>query len=308
MSLAPEYQALLDGLAAEPGPTFAEMGPEGGREAYRLMRPLNPELAVGEVRDGSAPGPAGDISLRIYTPEGAGPFPVLVYFHGGGWVIGDLDTADAACRDLCRTAGCVVVSVDYRLAPEHPYPAAVDDAYAATRWAADNAQALNGNGRLAVGGESAGGNLAAVVSLRARDLEAPQIDFQLLAYPVTDCDLSRESYQRLADGYLLTTETMQYFWDIYCPDPDQRARPDASPIRAASLADLPPALVVVGEYDPLVDECRAYAGALERAGSTVELMVCDGLIHDFFATAALFQASRPPFEAACGRLKAALTE
>lgn len=306
MSLAPEYQAMLDALAAEPGPTFAEMGPDGGREAYRLMRPLNAELAVGEVREGSAPGPAGTIPLRIYTPEGPGPFPVLVFFHGGGWVIGDLDTADAACRDLCRTSGCVVVSVAYRLAPEHPYPAAVDDAYAATRWVADNLQEFKGNGRLAVAGESAGGNLAAVVCLRARDLEAPRIDFQLLAYPVVDCDLTRESYQRLADGYLLTTETMQYFWDLYCPDPDQRLRADASPLRAASLAGLPPALVVVGEYDPLVDEGRAYAAALEAAGSAAELMVCEGLIHDFFATAALFQASRPPFEAACRRLSAAL--
>jgi acetyl esterase len=269
------------------------------------MRPANPDLAVAGVADRSIPGPAGAIPVRIYTPEGTGTFPVYVNFHGGGWVIGDLETADAACRDICRTVGCVVVSVDYRLAPEHRFPAAVDDSFAATAWVAQNMEALRGNGRLAVGGESAGGNLAAVVAQMARDAGAPRIDFQLLLYPVTDCDLSRPSYAANGKGYMLELETMRWFWDEYCPDAAQRLDPRASPMRAGNLADLPPALVVTAEFDPLRDEGEAYGHALRAAGTTVELQRYDGLVHDFLATAQMFSASRAAFEAVCTKLRQA---
>lgn len=305
MPLAPEYQAMLAELAAAEAPPISELPPETAREVYRLMRPAAPDLTVGAVRDLEIPGPGGAIALRVYSPEGSGPFPVFVNFHGGGWVIGDLETADGVCRDLCRTAACVVVSVAYRLAPEHRFPAAVEDAMAATRWAAENQAELNGNGRLAVGGESAGGNLAAVVCLQARH-NGPPIDFQLLLYPVTDCDLERPSYQANGQGYLLETDTMRWFWEQYCPDVEERATPAASPLREADLSGLPPALVVTAEFDPLRDEGEAYAAALKAAGSPVEAVRYDGLVHDFFGTAGVFEASRPGFEHACRALQRAL--
>ncbi len=306
MPLAPEYQAMLAEMAAAEGPAMTDLPPAQARELYRLMRPANPDLRVGSVRDERIPGPAGEIPVRIYTPEGAGPFPVFVNYHGGGWVIGDLDTADGVCRSICRDAACVVVSVDYRLAPEHPFPAAADDAYAAVVWTAGHQQALAGNGRLAVGGESAGGNLATVACLRARDGAGPRIDFQLLAYPVTDCDLDRQSYQDNGAGYLLERDTMRWFWDHYCPDAAARRGTDASPLNA-DLSGLPPALVVTAEFDPLRDEGLAYARALESAGVTVQTLDCAGLVHDFFATAGLFEASRAPFQQACQALRQALT-
>jgi acetyl esterase len=306
MALAPEYQALRAELAAAGGPAIADLTPEQGREMYRLMRPLDPEIAVGAVADRAVPGPAGAIPVRIYTPSGPGPFPVYVNFHGGGWVIGDLDTADAVCRDISTAAGCVVVSVGYRLAPEHRYPAALEDAAAATRWVAEHMTELSGNGRLAVGGESAGGNLAAVVCRQARDHGGPDIHFQLLAYPVTDCDLQRPSYQENGQGYLLELDTMRWFWDHYCPDPQLRLDPDASPIRAGDLSELPAALVVTAEFDPLRDEGEAFAAALKQAGNAVEAVRYPGLVHDFFATARLFQASRGGFEHACRALRNAL--
>lgn len=304
MPLAPEYAAMFAAMAEQPGPAIADMTPVQAREVYRLMRPANPDLTVGSVQDNTCPGPDGNpIGLRIYTPEGPGPFGVLVYYHGGGWVIGDLDCSDAACRDLCRTAGIVVVSVDYRLAPEHQYPAAADDCIAATAWCAANTSALNGNGQLAVGGESAGGNLAAVVAQQARDHAGPAIVFQLLLYPVVNCDMSSGSYIENADGPLLETSTMHWFWDHYCPDTAQRNEPKASPLQAMSLADLPPALVLTAEFDPLRDEGKAYADALQAAGNAAEYHCYDGLVHDFFATAQMFKASRPGLELACERLR-----
>jgi acetyl esterase len=306
MPLVPEYEALLANLAAAEGPPFSQLSPDEGRAIYRMMRPLNPDIAVGRVADTSVPGPAGDIPVRVYTPQGAGPFPVLVNFHGGGWVIGDLDTADAVCRDLCGSAGCVVVSVAYRLAPEHRYPAAVEDAWAATTWVAKNMSELHGNGRLAVGGESAGGNLAAVVCLWARDRGGPKIHFQLLLYPVTDHDFERDSYRANGKGYILELDTMRWFWDHYCPEPLRRAEPNASPLRAANMRDLPPALVVTAEFDPLRDEGEAYARALRAAGNQVEVVRYDGLVHDFLATAAMFEPSRRGFESTARTLRAHL--
>lgn len=307
MPLTPEYQAMLAQLAAQPGPPMSALAPAEGRAMYRMMRPLNPDIAVGSVTDRTIPGPAGAIPVRVYAPPGAGPFPVLVNFHGGGWVIGDLDTADAICRDLCSTVGCIVVSVDYRLAPEHRYPAAVDDCVAATAWVAAHMASINGNGLLAVGGESAGGNLAAVVAQHARDAGGPHIDFQLLLYPVTDCDLDRASYRENGKGYLLELDTMRWFWDNYCPDPALRESPSASPLRAARLADLPPALIVTAAFDPLRDEGEAYGRALQAAGTPVEIRRFDGLVHDFCATAQIFQSSRAAFEEICGHMRRAFT-
>jgi acetyl esterase len=264
---------------------------------------VNLDLPIHKVSDALLPGPGGDISIRIYQPQGDGPFGILVYFHGGGWVIGDLDTADAVCREIATLAEVIVVSVDYRLAPEHVYPAAVQDSYAALQWVNDNLETLQGNGKIGVGGESAGGNLAAVVAQQSRDRGGPPIAFQCLLYPVTDAEMSRPSYSENGSGYLLETTTMEWFWDTYCPDLEQRLNADASPLRAKNLADLPPALVVTAEFDPLRDEGNAYAHALQAAGNSATLMCCEGLVHDFFSTAAVFGCSRGPFEKTINALR-----
>ena len=304
MPLAPEYAAILAEAAAADAPPMTALSPAEARAMYQAMRPANPELAVAAVKDIDIPGPAGALKARVYTPEGAGPHPVLMNFHGGGWVIGDLETADGVSRDFCRTANCVVVSLDYRLAPEHQYPAAADDCIAATRWAANNMASLGGNGKLAVTGESAGGNLAAVVC-QALAAEDTDICFQLLAYPVVDHDLTRGSYAENGEGHLLETDTMRWFWDLYCPDTPRRNEPAASPLHAKSLAGQPAAMVVTAEFDPLRDEGKAYADALSAAGVDAEYHCADGLIHDFFGTAALLPCSRPAFEAACTALNKA---
>jgi acetyl esterase len=306
MPLAPEYQALLAQLAEQPGPKFTELSPEEGRAMYRLARPVNEELPIGRIEDRQVPTADGDIPIRIYTPEGEGPFGILVNFHGGGWVIGDLETADSVCREMATLGNCIVISVDYRLAPEHPYPAAVDDAYAATCWTAENASALGGSGRLGVGGESAGGNLAAVVCQKARDEQGPEIHFQFLAYPVTDHDFTRDSYARNGEGRVLDLDTMTWFWDLYCPDTTRRSEPAASPLLSQSFDDLPPAMIITAEYDPLVDEGQAYAQELADAGVPTEYVCFDGLVHDFLAHAPLMPCSRRAFDRAAAAVKAAL--
>ena len=303
MPLAPEYAAMLAEAAAAGAPPMTELSPAEARAMYQAMRPANPELTVASVKDLTIPGPGGDMTARVYTPEGAGPHPVLMNFHGGGWVIGDLETADGVSRDFCRTANCIVVSLDYRLAPEHPYPAAADDCIAATLWASKNMDALGGNGKLAVTGESAGGNLAAVAAQALTPSGKADICFQLLAYPVVDHDLTRASYAENGEGHLLETDTMRWFWDLYCPNQASRDEPTACPLKAKSLAGQPPALVVTAEFDPLRDEGKAYADALSAAGVNASYHCADGLIHDFFGTAALLPCSRPAFEAACTALK-----
>lgn len=305
MPLAPEYEAMFTALAAEPGPKISDLSPAEGRQMYGMMRPVNPEVAIGAVEDRTITTAAGELPLRIYRPAADGPHPLLISFHGGGWVIGDLDTADAVCRRMANAANCIVISVDYRLAPEHVYPAAVDDAYAATCWVAENRAELGGNGKLAVTGESAGANLAAVVCQKARDENGPSIDFQLLAYPVVDHDLSRGSYTENGEGYLLETETMAWFWEQYCP-PARRSEPAASPMLADSLTDLPPALVLTAEFDPLRDEGNAYAEALAAAGVPARSLCFDGLVHDFLATAELFECSGAAFDQVAAELKRAL--
>ena len=306
MPLHPEYDAVLKQLAATPGPALSDMPVADARAMYRMMRPAAPDLAVGRVDDRSIDGPAGAIPLRIFTPAGQGPFPIFVNFHGGGWVIGDLETADAISRELCDRVGCIVVAVDYRLAPEHRFPAAVDDCYAATKWVAANAHAIGGDARrIAVGGESAGGNLAAVVSHLARDRGGPALCFQLLAYPVTDANLDTGSYRSNAEGYLLTRATMDWFWNTYAPNARDRANPLATPLNAKNFAQLPPALVMTAEFDPLRDEGEAYSKKLKAAGVPVDYVCFDGLIHDFLAMSRQLSAVKPAADKAVASLKAA---
>jgi cation diffusion facilitator CzcD-associated flavoprotein CzcO/acetyl esterase/lipase len=244
--------------------------------AMAAQRPPGPE--VGEVVDGELPGVAGPLAYRLYRPAGAGPHPIVVYFHGGGWVLGSSDSDDPFCRDICVRTSAMVVSVDYRHAPEARFPAAVDDGFAAVRWIAANAAALGGQaGQLAVCGWSAGGNIAAGVCQLAR-AAGPQIVGQVLVTPVTDCDFTRRSYVVNGEGYGLTTSLMRWFWDHYAAEGD-RTNPKASPLRAADLSGLPPALVVTCEFDPLRDEGAAYAAAMTAAGVDARHLDCRGQIH-----------------------------
>jgi acetyl esterase len=244
--------------------------------------------------------------VRIYTPAGSGPFPVLVFFHGGGWVIGDLDTQDGACRALANGAGCLVVSVGYRLAPEHKFPAAPDDTYAATKWVAANAASINADpARIAVGGDSAGGNLTAVTAQMARQRGGPRLAFQLLIYPVTDGACDTASYRDNADGYLLTKEMMLWFWNHYVRNPEERFNSMASPLRAQSLKGLPPALVQTAEFDPLRDEGEAYAARLQEAGVPVKLTRYDGMIHGFFGMASVIDRATTAIGEAAEALRSA---
>jgi acetyl esterase len=262
-----------------------------------------PDVELAALEDRSIPGPGGEVPVRISTPLDAGDPPaVVVYLHGGGWVVGDLDTHDRTTQRLAEATGAVVVSVDYRLAPEHRFPAAADDAYAATAWAAE----AYGPSHLVVAGDSAGGNLAAVVSQMARDRGGPSIDHQLLVYPVIDHAMDTESYAVNGTDHFLTRTKMAWFWDQYCPG-DERAEPYASPIRCGDLSGLPPASVLTAEMDPLRDEGEAYAGALRAAGVPTQSMRGDGLFHGFFGLDELLPDAQPAWTWAVERVRAAIS-
>jgi len=267
-------------MAAMNLPTLDSMPVDEARAFYAQMsttRPPGPD--VGEIVDGVLPGATGDLAYRLYRPPTPGPHPIVVFFHGGGWVVGDAVSDDPLCRDLCVRSDAIVISADYRHAPEHRFPAAVDDAMAAVRWVADNAEALGGMpGRLAVCGWSAGGNLAAVVSRLTRDAGGPHIVGQVLLTPPTDGDLTRASYVENADGYGLTTALAQWCYDHYI-DPADRRDPRFAPLCAGDLSGLPPAIVVTAEFDPLRDEGKAYAAALDAAGVPVEHVRARGHTH-----------------------------
>jgi len=316
MPADPQVQALLDALAQNDAPPTSEGTPEAAREGYRNLALLLGEAqAVGSVTDRTIPGPAGEIPVRVYRPTGqgdgadggGGSLGVLVFFHGGGWVIGDLDSHDHLCRLLCHRAGVVVVAVDYRLAPEHPYPAAVDDAWAATEWVCAHARELGGDpARVAVGGDSAGGNLAAVVALIARDAGGPPLAFQLLIYPAVDHGTDYPSLTENGQGYLLTRATMDWFYGHYAgPTPsvdDWRL----SPLRAGRFDGLPPALVITAELDPLRDEGTAYAAALAGAGVEVTHTNYAGQVHTFVQIAPLLEGGQRAVDEAAAALRARL--
>jgi acetyl esterase len=307
MSLDPQAQHVINQLAALGLPPNHTVSPEQARANARL-RPRAPGPEVAKVEDRQIPGPGVEIPVRIYTPFGPGPFPVLVWFHGGGWVIGDLDGADGTARHLTVGAGCVTVSVDYRLAPETKFPGAADDCYAATVWAARHAARLNGDpSRIAVGGDSAGGNLAAAVSLMARDRGLPPLLFQLLVYPVTERDFATDSYQRCADGYLLSRDSMKWYWDHYLSAPADAANPYAAPMQAKDVRNLPAALVITAEYDPLCDEGEAYAQRLKEAGVPTTCSRYDGMIHGFFGMSAVLDKGKQAIDEASRSLLRAFT-
>ena len=284
--LDPQAEALLQQMAQMNLPPLHTLTPTQAREMMRGMSALSgePEV-VANVENLTIPGPGGRIPVRIYTPRGDGPFPTLVFFHGGGWVICDLDTHDNLCRSLTNRACCVVVSVDYRLAPEHKFPAAVEDAYAATQWVANNAHRINGDpARIAVGGDSAGGNLAAVVAIMARDQDGPALTYQLLIYPATDVSSANtDSHRNYADGYFLTRGDGEWFCGHYLNCEEDRLHHRASPLLAPDLSGLPPALVITAEFDVLRDEGESYAKRLKKAGVSVKCTRYKGMIHGFMS-------------------------
>jgi acetyl esterase len=282
MPLDPEILPILELFEQLGMPDPATARPEDFRESMAAIPVENP-TAVGAVEDRNIAGADGKINLRIYTPTGEGPWPLLMYFHGGGWVIGDLDSHDETCRQFCAAVESVVVSVDYRLAPETKFPGPLEDCYAATRWAAEQAAELGGDAaRLCVAGDSAGGNLAAAVSLLARERQGPAIRHQLLIYPVTDHRCDTPSYRDNGEGYFLTAAMMQWFWGHYLADSEQGKDPLASPL-LADLTALPSATVITAEYDPLRDEGIAYAEALAAAGVPVAQRTYQGMIHGFIS-------------------------
>jgi acetyl esterase len=285
--LDPGVRLLLQAIQAQGNPPIETMAPVDARKfAAESIKPVGGTMeAVRSIENLRIPGPEGEIPVRVYTPDSQEPRPGLVYFHGGGWVICDLDMYDVVCSAIARRSGAVVVSVDYRLAPENKFPAAVVDCYAATVWVAANAARLGIDPRrLCVGGDSAGGNLAAVVALKSRDEHGPHLSLQALVYPVTDLSsFATASYREFADGYHLTKCEMEWFRELYLRSPEDAANPEASPLLASNLRDLPAALVLTAECDPLRDEGQAYAQRLKEAGVPVIATCYAGMIHPFFS-------------------------
>lgn len=291
-----EVRALLEEWDAEGSPPLESLPPvEARKEAAESLRELRGEAEpVASVGDLCIPGPAGEIGIRVYTPEAETPRPGVLYFHGGGWVVCDLDTHDTLCRSLANRAGAVVVAVDYRLAPEHKFPAAVEDAYAAMLWVSANAAQFGIDPkRIAVCGDSAGGNLAAVVSLKCRDQGAPMPALQALVYPVTNLDsFDTASYKEFAEGYSLSAPLMEWFREHYLAQPEDGADAYASPLLVRNLSALPPAVIVTAECDVLRDEGEAYASRLKAAGVSVTCTRYAGMIHPFFSMQGKLAAAR----------------
>ena len=299
MTLDPEAQAYLEATLALGLPSIAEQGAVEARKVVVMRAPLlagDPE-PVARVEDRTLPGPVGPIPVRLYAPAASSPLPILAFFHGGGWVTGDLDTHDSVCRGLANRASCLVVAVDFRCAPEHRFPAALEDCWAAVEWLGRQGGELGGDpGRLAVCGDSAGGNLAAAVAARARDRGGPPVAAQLLVYPVLDFDLETPSYLAKANGYGLTRDAMRWYWEQYLGEGGDGFAPDASPLRNGDLAGLAPALVVTCEHDPLHDEGMAYARRLAAAGVHVEQIDEQGMIHGYFRMAAAIGRARKSWD------------
>ena len=303
MPLDPQIVNVMEQVAALGFPAAHTVSPQEAR-ANAKLRARAPGPDVANVADQTIPSPDGDVPVRIYTPEGDGPFPILAWFHGGAWVVGDLESADGVARSLCVGGQCLVVSVDYRLAPETKFPGPADDCWAAMTWAVENASSLNGDAsRLAVGGDSAGGNLAAAMSLMAADRGGPAIALQVLIYPVTDVDFNTVSYDVNGEGYSLTKTTMQWYWDHYLSGLEDASNPYAALLQAKSLAGQPPALVITAEYDPLRDEGEAYAKRLQDAGVAATATRYDGVIHGFFTMGAVVDKGQQAVDEASAAIR-----
>ena len=310
MPLNPQAKAFLDQAAASGAPPLNALPVAEARKVLLdLFAPPQKE-PVPKIEDRQIPGPDGhQIPIRIYTPAGKGPLPILVYFHGGGWVLGNIESHDGTSRELANKAGCIVVSVDYRLAPEHKFPAAPEDCYAATKWVALNAASFGGDPtRIAVGGDSAGGNLAAAVAQMAADRGAPSFVHQLLIYPVTNYSFDTPSYRENGEGYLLTRDSMQWFWKHYLASDEDGKKAYASPLQAREVRRVAPAFVITAEFDPLRDEGEAYAARLKEEKVPVELKRYNGAIHGFFNLGHIMDQGKEVMADAVARLKAAFAK
>jgi acetyl esterase len=294
MPLDPQAEALLAEMREAGVKPFEELSVAEARAAsWGYVALAGEPQAVADVRTTFIPGPTADIAVRVYTPEGDGPRGGIVFFHGSGWVIANIDICDAAVRSLANSTGCIVVSVNYQKAPEHPFPEPFDDCSAATTWVEENAEALGIDpSRLAVAGDSAGGNLAAAVCLKARDAGGPRIVFQALVYPALDRNWDTPSAIENAEGYGLQRETMRWFWNHYVPNEADGDNPLVSPLRAADLSGLPPAFIATAEFDPLRDDGERYGQRLSAAGVPVIVKRYDGMIHGFYWMLGALDASR----------------
>ncbi|WP_260871583.1 alpha/beta hydrolase [Bacillus sp. X1(2014)] len=288
-NLDPQAKAYLEMFSQMP--LIQTLDAQTVREMFALAPPVEVELAqLAKVEDRMIPvADDTEIKVRIYTPEGQGPFPLFVYYHGGGWVIGDLETADPSCRMIANQTGRVVVSVDYRLAPEYKFPIPVEDSYAALKWVSENAAALNGNAsNLVVGGDSAGGNLSAVVSLITKEQNGPEVAAQVLIYPVTALGYDTKSYEEFQQGFGLDRDLMKWFGNYYINNEEDTKNKYIAPLLAEDLSNLPPAYVITAENDVLRDEGLAYAERLKQAGVKVESTIEEGLVHGYFTNMAVF--------------------
>lgn len=315
--IEPATRAFLDMLAKAGGPPIYKLSVADARQVLVGAQTGGPDRLEAEVEEKTIPaGPMGSVSLRIYRPKSAAAaeaLPVVMYFHGGGWVLGDWTTHDRLVREIVHGTNAAVVFVNYSPSPEALYPTAIEEAYAATKWIAENGAGLGLDPtRLAVAGDSVGGNMAIAVTMLAKKHEGPRICFQVLFYPVTDANFETGSYNAFAEGHFLTREAMKWFWDSYAPDPAERDEPTASPLRAASadLQGLPPAFVATAEFDVLRDEGEAYAHKLSEAGVRVTAVRCLGAIHDFVMLNALAAtpAARAATAQACQFLRTAFSD
>jgi acetyl esterase len=301
-------KSVLDAMVAAKNPAFHTLTPQEARRLAAARPQAGEPEPMAKVEDRMIPS-AGEIPIRIYTPAGVPPFGALVYFHGGGWVLGNIAMTDQPCRLLANASGCVVVSVEYRLAPEHKFPAGPDDCYAATKWVADNAAALNIDPkRIAVGGTSAGATLAAAVTLMSRDRQGPHIAYQLLVYPATTTELTTLSHSEFAKDsyYVLSRADMEWFWGHYLSTVKDRTNPYACPAYAKSLRGLPPAFVITAEYDPLRDEGEAYAMRLSDEGVSTILKRYEGVTHGFFGMPGLLEKAKVAIGDAADALRSAI--
>lgn len=310
MPVDPQVAAFLERLAALNAPPIYTLSPADARKAVPQIPP--PYEPVAGVEDRHIPGPDGDVPVRIYTPTAAteqphrGPLPLMVFFHGGGWMCADVPAYEHLMRIFANTMGCIVVSVEYRRSPEHRFPAGLEDCYAATVWSAEHARSLGADPRrIVVCGDSAGANLAAAVSLMARDRQGPPIAYQLLIYPVTDNNFDTESYQKNATGFMLTQAAMRWFWDAYLSDSSAAAPPYAA-ILQADLRRLPPAHVITAEFDPLRDEGEALVERLKAAGVPVTFKRYDGMIHGFVRRTDLFATANAAIHEMAQAMQSAL--
>lgn len=311
MPLDPQVRAMREQRAVSNTgrPLYAMTIEEARAEDLRSIREGggDPE-PVASVVDGTVPGPGGELPIRIYRPSVGTALPVLAYFFGGGWTLGTIDTSDGVCRALTNAAGCVTIAVGYRLAPEHKFPAAIDDCYAGTAWIAEHADDLGVDvGRLAVGGDSAGGNLAAGVTLLARD-RGPRLAHQLLVYPNTDYLSDTPSLRENTDPLLFNSTSVEWYWRHYLAKAADGVHPLASPLRAPDLSGLPPATVITAEYDPLRDQAEQYAHRLRDSGVPVDLRRYPGMVHGFFTMSGVLDAAGDAVTYAAERLRSAFTE